>query len=133
MRTTSWTNNSSTAAACTTTTAQRRHLEDQQNHSVGESNKRIRQHEGNDVGADDSMDVDMTPIKPPPPAAASSNNTNPDDILVAMVQSGNHTHDEVVQFCLQSGIPLSRMLRLDLMRLSQKNNKDDDGRAPPNG
>ena len=133
MRTTSSTISSTTAASNTITTAsaaQRRHLDDELNHSLGESNKRIRQHEGNDDGADD-MDVDMTPIKPPPPAAASSNTTNPDDILVAMVQSGNHTHDEVVQFCLQSGIPLSRMLRLDLMRLSDKNK--DDGRAPPKG
>jgi hypothetical protein len=31
-----------------------------------------------------------------------------------------YTQDEIVQFCLQSGIPLSRMLRLDLMRLSSK-------------
>jgi len=123
-------NTGSTATnTCTTPSAQRRHLDDKQNHSVGEPNKRIRQQEGNDDGADDAMDVDMTPIKPPPPATAF---TNPDDILVAMVQSGNHTHDEVVQFCLQSGIPLSRMLRLDLIRVSRNNNTDD-GRAPPNG
>jgi len=120
-----------TTSSNTVASAQRRHLDDKQNHSVGESNKRIRQHEGNDDGADDDMDVYMTPIKPPPPATAFTN--NPDDILVSMVQSGNHTHDEVVQFCLQSGIPLSRMLRLDLMRLSRNNNNTDDGRAPPNG
>lgn len=47
--------------------------------------------------------------------------SSPDDILVQMVQSNQYSHDEVVQFCIQSGIPISRMLRLDLMRL--KNTK----------
>lgn len=44
-----------------------------------------------------------------------------DQILVQMVQSGNYSYDQVVQFCIQSGIPLSRMLRLDLMRLNNNN------------
>jgi hypothetical protein len=40
-----------------------------------------------------------------------------DDILVQMVKSGCYSHEQVVEFCISSGIPLSRMLRLDLMRL----------------
>lgn len=52
----------------------------------------------------------------------SSTTFSADDVLVQMVQSGNYSQDQVVEFCRSSGIPLSRMLRLDLMRLgSQKN------------
>jgi hypothetical protein len=47
-----------------------------------------------------------------------------DDILVQMVQCGDYSHDQVVQFCISSGIPLSRMLRLDLMRLSKQKKKE---------
>jgi hypothetical protein len=43
---------------------------------------------------------------------------SPDEILIQMVQSGCYSQDDVVNFCMSSGIPLSRMLRLDLMRLS---------------
>ena len=43
----------------------------------------------------------------------------PDEILTQMVQSGCYSQEEVVNFCISSGIPLSRMLRLDLMRLSR--------------
>ena len=43
---------------------------------------------------------------------------SPDEILIQMVQSGCHSHEDVVKFCISSGIPLSRMLRLDLMRSS---------------
>jgi hypothetical protein len=42
-----------------------------------------------------------------------------DDILVGMVQAGGYSHQQVVYFCISSGIPLSRMLRLDLMRLNK--------------
>lgn len=49
---------------------------------------------------------------------SSSTLLSPDDILIQMIkQSGAKSYDEIVQFCLSSGIPLSRMLRLDLMRL----------------
>lgn len=41
--------------------------------------------------------------------------SNPDEILLQMVQSGSHTYAEVVEFCINSKIPLSRMFRLDLM------------------
>ena len=44
---------------------------------------------------------------------------NADDVLIQMVLSGGCSHDQVVQFCIASGIPLSRMLRLDLMRLNK--------------
>jgi hypothetical protein len=44
----------------------------------------------------------------------------PDDILIDMIQSGQYSHTQVVQFCLSAGIPLSRMLRLDLMRLNSR-------------
>lgn len=37
-------------------------------------------------------------------------------------QSGVRTYAEVVEFCRATGIPLSRMLRLDLMRQLQTNN-----------
>ena len=43
---------------------------------------------------------------------------SPDEILIQMVQSGCYSQDDVVNFCISTGIPLSRMLRLDLMRLS---------------
>lgn len=43
---------------------------------------------------------------------------SPDEILIQMVQSGCYSQEDVVNFCISSGIPLSRMLRLDLMRLS---------------
>ena len=44
-----------------------------------------------------------------------------DEILVQMVQNGCYTHEQVVDFCISSGIPLSRMLRMDLLRIpSQK-------------
>jgi hypothetical protein len=35
-------------------------------------------------------------------------------------QSGARSYDQVVQFCRSVGIPLSRMLRLDLMRQAGK-------------
>jgi hypothetical protein len=59
------------------------------------------------------MDVDANP------ATISTVRTeslpNPDEILVQMVTSGSHTRAEVVEFCINSKIPLSRMFRLDLM------------------
>lgn len=45
-----------------------------------------------------------------------------DTILQEMVTAGNYTQDEIIQFCIDSGIPLSRMLELDLMRLNNNNN-----------
>jgi myosin-crossreactive antigen len=47
-----------------------------------------------------------------------STSVSADDILVQMVQSGCYSHGQVVDFCIEAGIPISRMLRLDLMRLS---------------
>ena len=52
-------------------------------------------------------------------AMINSNTQSVDDILVLMVQSGGYAHAQVVHFCIASGIPLSRMLRLDLMRLNK--------------
>jgi len=43
-----------------------------------------------------------------------------------MIQSSGvalHSYSDVVEFCLNVGIPLSRMLKLDLMRLT--NNSAD--------
>lgn len=45
---------------------------------------------------------------------------NPDDILLEMIRSGNYSKEQVVEFCIQVDIPLSRMLRLDLMRETSK-------------
>jgi hypothetical protein len=42
-----------------------------------------------------------------------------DTILQEMVTAGRYTPDEIIQFCLDTGIPLSRMLELDLMRLNR--------------
>uniref|UniRef100_A0A7S3P7U3 Uncharacterized protein n=1 Tax=Amphora coffeiformis TaxID=265554 RepID=A0A7S3P7U3_9STRA len=48
---------------------------------------------------------------------------SPDDVLVHMIQqSGAKTSAEVVEFCLATGIPLSRCFKLDLMRQLQQNN-----------
>jgi hypothetical protein len=47
-----------------------------------------------------------------------------DTILQEMVTAGNYTQDEIIQFCIDSGIPLSRMLELDLMRLNTNNNNN---------
>jgi hypothetical protein len=55
----------------------------------------------------------------------SSTIPSADDILVEMIQSGRYTHNQVVHFCLASGIPLSRMLRLDLMRLNKASDTND--------
>jgi hypothetical protein len=46
-----------------------------------------------------------------------------DTILQEMVTAGRYTPDEIIQFCLDTGIPLSRMLELDLMRLNRIANK----------
>ena len=48
----------------------------------------------------------------------SSRTVSADEILVQMIQSGSYSREQVVDFCIETGIPLSRMLRLDLMRLS---------------
>jgi hypothetical protein len=45
-----------------------------------------------------------------------------DTILQEMVTAGRYTPDEIIQFCLDAGIPLSRMLELDLMRLNRTTN-----------
>lgn len=39
-----------------------------------------------------------------------------DAILREMVATGSYNQDEIIQFCIDAGIPLSRMLELDLMR-----------------
>jgi len=91
--------------------AQRRRKLETEMYPVEDSNKKIRQHEasGNDDG---SMEVDSNL-----PAAAATK-SNPDEILVQMVQDGAHSQVEVIDFCILSGIPLSRALRLDLLRLN---------------
>jgi hypothetical protein len=44
-----------------------------------------------------------------------------DEILIDMIkQSGAKSYDEITKFCLSTGIPMSRLLRLDLMRLLEK-------------
>mmetsp|Transcript_4216 Transcript_4216/g.5549 ORF Transcript_4216/g.5549 Transcript_4216/m.5549 type:complete len:126 (+) Transcript_4216:194-571(+) len=49
-----------------------------------------------------------------------------DDILTQMIiQSGAKSCSEVVEFCRSSGIPVSRMLRLDLMRQLSLQSKMD--------
>jgi len=112
-------------------------------HISGDSttcSKRVRKHEATE-SASTTMEVDV--IGPPPPPAFPSGGAPPlgtpsgadaamnhaDQILVQMVQSGNYSYDQVVQFCIQSGIPLSRMLRLDLMRLNDSNNNNNNFHA----
>jgi hypothetical protein len=49
-----------------------------------------------------------------------------DEILIEMIQNSNaKTYNDIVQFCLSSGIPMSRMLRLDLIRLVDNNNNNN--------
>lgn len=66
-----------------------------------------------------SMDVTMVEID----TSTLVTTLSPDEILIQMVQSGCYSQEEVVNFCISSGIPLSRMLRLDLMRLSNNTNR----------
>jgi hypothetical protein len=65
----------------------------------------------------DDMRVEMTTNTP---ATGSAVPSSPDDVLIDMIQSGQYSRTQVVQFCLSAGIPLSRMLRLDLMRLNNR-------------
>lgn len=58
-----------------------------------------------------AMDIDNNNIK-----AGNARTMHPDDILKEMVRSGNYSQEHVVEFCIEMNIPLSRMLRLDLMR-----------------
>jgi hypothetical protein len=44
-------------------------------------------------------------------------NLSADEILVQMVQSACYSQEDVVNFCITTGIPISRMLRLDLIRV----------------
>lgn len=71
--------------------------------------KRVK-HEAHD--ANESL-MQVEPILPP-------TRSNPDDILIEMMQCGNYNQHQIVSFCRQSGIPLSRMLKLDLMRIPQR-------------
>lgn len=67
---------------------------------------------------DDHMEIEAKPMchKGMQPADTTG---KPDKILKEMVAAGNYRQDEIVQFCLDSGIPLSRMFELDLMRLNR--------------
>lgn len=47
----------------------------------------------------------------------------PDKILTEMIESGRYTQDQVIQYCIESGVPLSRMFRLDLMRANMGSKK----------
>ncbi|GAX15470.1 hypothetical protein FisN_8Lh229 [Fistulifera solaris] len=44
-----------------------------------------------------------------------------DEVLIEMIQqSGAQSYADIVNFCVKTGIPLSRMFRLDLMRQGQR-------------
>jgi hypothetical protein len=91
--------------------------------------KRARLHGDND---DCCMEMDeATPTTKSGRSTTASSTTGTtaaapcqrDTILQEMVTAGNYTQDEIIQFCIDSGIPLSRMLELDLMRLNNNNNR----------
>ena len=93
--------------------------------------KRRRQHEASRPIDGDTMDVDVTTTTTTTSIPYYRSNVgNSDETLIQMVQSGQYSHDQVVQFCIQSGIPLSRMLRLDLMRLTVSTNDNSTQAAP---
>ena len=71
-----------------------------------------------DTTMDDDVDTNVGNATATSVAIAT---LSPDEILIQMVQSGCYSQEAVVHFCISSGIPLSRMLRLDLMRLSHNN------------
>lgn len=56
-----------------------------------------------------------------------------DETLVEMIlQSNATTYDEILNFCLSVGIPVSRVLQLDLMRLAQmKSSKESESSKCP--
>ena len=67
--------------------------------------------------------MDEIPVVTNEFSCAPMTTLSPDEILIQMVQSGCYTQEEVVNFCISSGIPLSRMLRLDLMRLNSNTHR----------
>jgi len=90
--------------------ASQRRLEAENEVALRRNAKRVK-HQQQMASTMDAMDVsDDDPNNNARPKQ------NPDEILVQMVQTGNYSYDQVVQFCISSNIPLSRMLRLDLMR-----------------
>jgi hypothetical protein len=95
---------------------QRSDLEEKESY-VGSFAKRIKSPDTG-VDDDDDMVVEMTTNTGTPADAAVP--SAPDDVLIDMIQSGQYSRTQVVQFCLSAGIPLSRMLRLDLMRLNNR-------------
>jgi hypothetical protein len=79
--------------------------------------KRTRQQQQQqESDADAAMDVESSA----PAAETRVNFPTEDEVLIDMIrQSGAKSYEEVVEFCISAGIPLSRMLRLDLIRESQ--------------
>jgi hypothetical protein len=68
-----------------------------------------------------------TPTPTPAPTTTTAvpttivNLPSQDQILIDMIQhSGATSYSDIVQFCLSTGIPMSRMLQLDLMRIIDK-------------
>jgi hypothetical protein len=71
------------------------------------STKRIRQHESCYEPMCNGCEMSSSQTLP-----------SQDAILIQMIQeSGATSCDDVAQFCLSTGIPMSRMLRLDLVGL----------------
>ncbi|GAX19008.1 hypothetical protein FisN_8Hh229 [Fistulifera solaris] len=66
-----------------------------------------------DASRNNAMEVE-TPL-------SESSLLSQDDVLIEMIQqSGAQSYSEIVNFCVETGIPLSRMFRLDLMRQGQR-------------
>lgn len=76
--------------------------------------KRVKQQHQQFSTSTDAMEVEEEAITAAQKQLQQEN--DPDKILIEMVRSGDCSYDEIVRFCISSGIPLSRMLRLDLMR-----------------
>jgi hypothetical protein len=97
---------------------QRSDLEEKESY-VGSVAKRSKPPDTGKISDNDhDMVVEMTLNTGTPAGAAVP--SAPDNILIDMIQSGQYSRTQVVQFCLSAGIPLSRMLRLDLMRLNNR-------------
>jgi hypothetical protein len=110
-----------------TTLSRSRPLDDTDPFYLMNTSKRQCLHHNNSTKSDDghrqgtmsgSMDIPMADHCTNTSTGSTSITTlSPDEILIQMVQSGCYSQEEVVNFCISSGVPLSRMLRLDLMRL----------------
>lgn len=76
--------------------------------------------------SDDEMEIEARPVNQAQSTATTSGRVDSNRILREMIAGGNYSQDEIVQFCIDSGIPLSRMFELDLIRLGRPGQNQED-------